>query len=82
MTLASIGIKTDDSTEHVALGTNFYAAQASRSAGHELRHREKAVATSTAYPLLSPPKKSGISMSVDGRGRALDEVFIERLRRA
>jgi len=31
---------------------------------------------------LAPLKKRGISISMDGRGRALDNVFIERLWRS
>ena len=36
----------------------------------------------TAADFLSPLKKRGISISMDGRGRALDNVFIERLWRS
>jgi transposase InsO family protein len=38
--------------------------------------------TSTAADFLAPLKKRGISISMDGRGRALDNVFIERLWRS
>ena len=33
----------------------------------------------TSADFLAPLKKRGISISMDGRGRALDNVFIERL---
>jgi putative transposase len=36
----------------------------------------------TAADFLAPLKKRGISISMDGRGRALDNVFIERLWRS
>src|SRR5947209_1064832 len=36
----------------------------------------------TSADFLAPLKKRGISISMDGRGRALDNVFIERLRRS
>jgi putative transposase len=36
----------------------------------------------TAGDFLAPLKKRGISISMDGRGRALDNVFIERLWRS
>jgi putative transposase len=36
----------------------------------------------TAADFLAPLKKRGISLSMDGRGRALDNVFIERLWRS
>ena len=36
----------------------------------------------TAADFLSPLKQRGISISMDGRGRALDNVFIERLWRS
>jgi putative transposase len=36
----------------------------------------------TATEFLAPLKKRGISISMDGRGRALDNVFIERLWRS
>jgi putative transposase len=36
----------------------------------------------TAADFLAPLKKRGVSISMDGRGRALDNVFIERLWRS
>ena len=36
----------------------------------------------TSADFLAPLKKRGISISMDGRGRALDNVFIERLWRS
>jgi len=36
----------------------------------------------TAADFLAPLKKRGITISMDGRGRALDNVFIERLWRS
>ncbi len=36
----------------------------------------------TSPDFLAPLKKRGISISMDGRGRALDNVFIERLWRS
>jgi len=36
----------------------------------------------TSADILAPLKKRGISISMDGRGRALDNVFIERLWRS
>ena len=36
----------------------------------------------TSAEFLAPLKKRGISISMDGRGRALDNVFIERLWRS
>ena len=36
----------------------------------------------TAAEFLAPLKKRGVSISMDGRGRALDNVFIERLWRS
>jgi putative transposase len=36
----------------------------------------------TAADFLAPLKERGISISMDGRGRALDNVFIERLWRS
>ncbi len=36
----------------------------------------------TAADFLAPLKKRGIAISMDGRGRALDNVFIERLWRS
>ena len=36
----------------------------------------------TATDFLAPLKKRGVSISMDGRGRALDNVFIERLWRS
>ena len=36
----------------------------------------------TSADVLAPLKKRGISISMDGRGRALDNVFIERLWRS
>jgi putative transposase len=36
----------------------------------------------TAADFLAPLKQRGIAISMDGRGRALDNVFIERLWRS
>jgi putative transposase len=36
----------------------------------------------TSADFLAPPKKRGIAISMDGRGRAIDNVFIERLWRS
>jgi putative transposase len=36
----------------------------------------------TSVDFLAPLKKRGVSISMDGRGRALDNVFIERLGRS
>ena len=33
----------------------------------------------TSADFLAPLKKRGISISMDGRGRALDNIFVERL---